>query len=358
VDNLADDVQAPAAGRMGRRQAVRRLGVLGLAGPAAWSVRSVVGSRSAGRRPFRILAFCGGGIRGIASAEMLSRLARRAPAVVSQADMLAGTSVGSTIVSTLLAGRSPSQVYDSLASGAPEFFKHPGTSPDQPAFDIGKLVEAQRLLHPLNPPLSRFRTRMLFTSFNVGAAEKPWQPLLFSNMPGSANADTGIVDAAVSSQAMPGMLGSHNGNVDGAFVNHDPTLAAVALAVNGGVRLDDIVVICFGTGFMANWIASDTSMWGAEQWQNGDGNPGNRTSTLINGTTSPVLAAALDGPSVNLTPQLASMLLGRRYAYLNPALDHLIPEDDTNPHDLAYLKAQAAQVDISPAVRLVRKYWS
>jgi hypothetical protein len=358
VDNLADGLQTHAATEIGRRQAVRRLGALGLAAPAALSVRSAAGSRPAEHKPFRILAFCGGGIRGIASAEMLNRLARRAPAVVAKADMLAGTSVGSAIVSTLLAGRSPSELYQSLASGAPEFFKHPRTNPDQPAFDIEKLVETQRLLHPLNPPLSRFRTRVLFTSFNVGGAGKPWQPLLFSNMPSSANAHTGIVDAAVSSQAMPGMLGSHNGNIDGAFVNHDPTLAAVALAVNGGVRLEDIVVICFGTGFMANWIASDTSMWGARQWQNGDGNPSSRTSTLINGTISPVLAAALDGPSVNLTPQLAGMLLGQRYAYLNPTLDRLIPEDDTNPRDLAYLKAQAAQVNISAAVRLVRKYWS
>jgi uncharacterized protein len=358
VDNLADDVQADSAGGIGRRQAVRHLGTLGFAAPAALSVRGAIGRRLPERRPFRILAFCGGGIRGIASAEMLNRLASRAPAVVSKADMLAGTSVGSGIVSTLLAGRSPSELYHSLATEAPEFFKHPGTSPGKPAFDIGKIVATQRQLHPMNPPLSRFRKRMLLTSFNVGSAEKPWQPLLFSNMPSSANAHTRIVDAVVSSQAMPGMLGSHQGNIDGAFVNHDPTLAAVALAVNGGVRLEDIVVICFGTGFMANWIASDTSMWGARQWQNGDGNPGNRTSSLVNGTTSPVLAAALDGPSVNLTPQLASLMLGRRYAYLNPALDRLIPEDDTNPHDLAYLKAQSAQVNISPAVRLVRKYWS
>jgi hypothetical protein len=39
-------------------------------------------------------------------------------------------------------------------------------------------------------------------------------------------------------------------------------------------------------------------------------------------------------------------------------LDRIIPEDDTNPHDLAYLEAQAAKVDISRAVALVHKYWS
>jgi hypothetical protein len=78
---------------------------------------------------------------------------------------------------------------------------------------------------------------------------------------------------------------------------------------------------------------------------------------LVNGANDPVLAAALDGPSVNLTPQLAKMMVGDRYAYLNPKLDRLIPEDDTNPRDLAYLKARATKVDISHAVALAHRYW-
>jgi hypothetical protein len=157
---------------------------------------------------------------------------------------------------------------------------------------------------------------------------------------------------------MPGELGSYNGNIDGAFVNHDPTLAAIALAVNEGIKLENIVVICIGTGFMANWIASDTSHWGAEQWQQGDGNPNNRMSpVLINGTISPVLSAAIDGTSTSLIPDLAAMMLPGRYAYLNPPLDRFIAEDDTDPTDLAYLQAHAAQVDIAPAVALLNKYW-
>jgi hypothetical protein len=157
---------------------------------------------------------------------------------------------------------------------------------------------------------------------------------------------------------MPGELGSYKGHIDGAFVNHDPTLAAIALAIDDGIKLENIVVICFGTGFMGDWIASDTSHWGAEQWQHGDGDQRNRTpSTLINGTDSPVLSAALDGPSTNLAPELSSMMLPGRYAYLNPTLDRYIPEDDTDPADLAYLEAQANKVDISAAVALLKKYW-
>jgi hypothetical protein len=182
--------------------------------------------------------------------------------------------------------------------------------------------------------------------------------VLFNNFPKSATGQARLIDAVISSGAMPGELGSYEGNIDGAFVNHDPTLAAIALAVNQGVRLENMVAICFGTGFMGNWIASDTSRWGAEQWQHGDGNPHSRTpSTLINGTTSPVLSAALDGPSTNLVPDLVRMMLPGRYAYINPTLDRIIPEDDTNPADLAYLEAQAEKVDISPAMALLDTYW-
>jgi hypothetical protein len=52
------------------------------------------------------------------------------------------------------------------------------------------------------------------------------------------------------------------------------------------------------------------------------------------------------------------MMLGGRYAYLNPTLDRFIAEDDTNPADLSYLKSQAAKVDISHASNVARQYWS
>ena len=102
---------------------------------------------------------------------------------------------------------------------------------------------------------------------------------------------------------MPGMFGSHQGNVDGAFVQLDPTLAAIALAVNSGVHLADIVVICFGTGFMANDLGSATATWGAHQRQHGDkDNKYNVPPLLVNGTPSPILNISMNGTSTNLHP--------------------------------------------------------
>jgi hypothetical protein len=352
-----------ASGRIDRREAIRKLGLLGFGAAGASSLLGppeALAAATKRNQPYRILAFVGGGIRGIASARMLMRLAKRHPRLVDDADLLAGTSVGSSIVSSLVAGKTPAQVYENLTTSTVNFFRHPNTDGSKPAFSVDEVVLGQRLLHPLNPRLSELDQKVLFTAFNLtGGPNDTWTPLLFNNLPKSTNANTHVIDAVVSSGAMPGMMGSWKGNIDGAFVNHDPSLAAIALAVNEGIDLSDITLICFGTGLMSNWISSDTSTWGAVQWQHGDGSPKDHTpAVLINGTDDPVLNATLNGTSTNLVPDMAKMMLGGRYAYLNPTLDRFIPEDDTNPADLGYLKSQAARVDLSQASQVATRFWS
>lgn len=360
---MSDTTRERSATSADRRDAIRNIGLLGIGGVAT----SLLGvpeaqANTATRKaaPYRILVFVGGGIRGIASAEMLMRLAQRHPRLLAEADVLAGCSIGSQIVSQLLANRTPAQIHQDLSTSLVTFFSHPNGDPAKPAFSIGAAAIAQRLLHPTNPRLRDLDRNVLFTAFDVqGSQASSWQPLLLNNLPKSANADTRLIDAVVSSGAMPGMLGSWKGNIDGAFVHHDPSLAAIALAVNEGVQLSDITLICFGTGLMNNWITSDTATWGARQWQNGDGNAGNSTPPLlVNGTVSPILNVSLNGTSTTLIPDLTRLLLGERYAYLNPKLDRFIAEDDTSPGDLAYLEAQAANVPLTQASEVVREYWT
>ena len=152
------------------------------------------------------------------------------------------------------------------------------------------------------------------------------------------------MEAVISSGAMPGMLPSYEGNVDGAFVRHDPTLAAIALAVNSGVDLKDIVAISIGTGFMANWIESDTQRWGAEQWLHGDGSGKNHVPPLLINDPShrPILNLSLNGTSSTLIPMLCEMLLPGRYVNLNPVLPEYIPE---NAHRDEQLQALCEAAD-------------
>ena len=308
---------------------------------------------------FTILSFCGGGIRGLASVTMLNMLYQQFPDIVSGANMLAGTSTGGGIIAALtVRQQTPEDLLNFFLIEEANFFSKPvSTVPSQPAYSTEHFAIGMRLKYH-EQKLSDISQYVLFTSFNVGDASTPWAPVLFHNLPNSKNADTLVADAVVSSGVMPGMFGSYNGNVDGAFVNHDPTLVAIALAVNSGISLADIVVICFGTGFMQNSLGSATANWGAQQWQQGDPkNPYNVPPLLVYGTPSPILNISLSGTSTNLIPTLAALMLPGRYANLNPVLDQYIPENDSNFADLEYLMRASKAVDITAAVNLVKTYW-
>jgi len=324
---------------------------------------------------YKIVCFCGGGIRGLLSAKILENLAAYCPKILTNTDLFAGTSTGSGIISWLLAGKKPTWIVnEGFLNQEFNFFSNPSTPPsaDSPAYSIDDVVTGQWELHQ-DKMLSDFEQQsVLFTAFNVGSVTEPpqgpiytpWSPVLFSNLPNSPNRDTMIKIAVASSSAMPGMLGSCNGNIDGAFVNHDPTLAAIAMAIDNypKLSLSDIVVICIGTGLMTNWIASDTHDWGAHQWQNGDGNSNNNTpALLVRGSVSPILNAVMNGTSVSLVPELAGMMLQGNYANLNPPVRFYIPENDVRPGDLKYLQEQAADCDpqqMSNAKSLLDTYWA
>lgn len=221
---------------------------------------------------YKIVCFCGGGIRGLLSATILQNLADAYPNILSKTDLFAGTSTGAGIISWLLAGTTPAGIIQKYLTSEVQFFSFEDFEPTKPGYDIDLVFAGQAAMHGLKT-LNDFDQSVLFTSFNVGSATSPtehtpWQPILYSNLTSSPNGGTTVAEAVTSSSAMPGMLGSYEGNIDGAFVNHDPTLAALASAIHyEKVSLSDIVVICIGTGLMQNWIASDTHSWGAQQWQ-------------------------------------------------------------------------------------------
>jgi patatin-like phospholipase/acyl hydrolase len=316
--------------------------------------------------PFTIVSFVGGGIRGVMSATILQRLSDYKASILTDTDLFAGCSTGSVIVSELVAGKTPSDLITLFTTSEVKFYDRQDFDPRQPAYPIDEVFASQVALHG-ERRLSDLGQKVLMVSFNVGGIEQdsdgvlvpiPWRPILYNNMT-SGNADTLVAKAATSSGAMPGQLGSLDGNVDGAFVNHDPTLPAIALAVSLGHRLEDIVVICIGTGLMYDWIASDTHAWGADQWIKGDGNPFNNTPPfLINSASpSPVLDLCLSGTSAELMPLLAGMLLGERYVNLNPVLPCFIPENSTSPQDLGLLQDKGATADIERAKALLDDYW-
>jgi hypothetical protein len=223
----------------------------------------------------------------------------------------------------------------------------------------------------LDRALSRFAKKVLLTSFDIGAAGRPWSPQLFHNLANSTNAEIGLFDAMAGSGAMPAMAPPHpvtlGGQaltlVDGAFVHHDPTVPAIAAAASNGVDVSTISAIDIGTGFMQNLISADALGWGANQWINGDGgNDGTLPSLLVNTPAAqaqmPILNLCLNGTSSNLMPDLAGMLLPGRFAYLNPNFGtQYVPENATDDASIAFLQQQAADFDLTDALAVLDTYW-
>ncbi|HEX4864958.1 MAG TPA: patatin-like phospholipase family protein [Acidimicrobiales bacterium] len=312
---------------------------------------------------YKIVSFCGGGFRGLMSAEILNQLWTACPNILTGTDLFAGTSTGADITSFLLAGLTPPEIISFFLEREVPFFQSPtGSGSREPRYDIKAVHGGQVALHGPLKTLNDFDQSMLLTAFNVqNSHHLGWTPLLYNNLSKSTNGDTKIADAVTSSGSMPGMVGSWKGNVDGAFVHHDPTIPAIALAMNEGIPIEEIVVICIGTGFMPTYLTSDTSVWGAEQWQNGvPGNPDHITPLLVGGTVSPILSITLNGTSSSLMPTLAGMMLPGRYVNINPVLKTFISEIDTTPEALATLISlgQADSPQIELAKQLLRTYWT
>ena len=317
-------------------------------------------------KQFTILSFVGGGIRGLMSVTILNKLCQRFPQLIEHTDLIAGCSTGSIITSELLAGKSPQDLITFFTTREIGFYNKMSHDPRAPAYSIDEVFGSQ-LAAQHDKKVSEIEGKgVLFVSFNVGGLSvqdgvqtpTPWKPVMYTNMlPG--HGDVLVAKAATSSGAMPGQLGSFEGNVDGAFFNHDPTVAAISLAVAAGHKLENIVAITIGTGLMHDWIASDTHRWGADQWMNGVANPFDSTPPFLMNQSKPgpVLDMCLNGTSTELMPTLAALLLGDRYANINPALPFFIPENTTYPQAIGLLQEKGNSADTAHAEALLEAYW-
>lgn len=305
----------------------------------------------------RIMTFNGGGIRGVLSLGILKRLVEYSvgPDLIESVTLFGGTSVGANIAAGLanVPDRSTAlNMYSFFPEVARGLYRKPNkTDHRKPKYQISELVGVQNAVYGTRT-LRDLARPVVITSFDIGSVNQPWKPLLFSTVGDDPSGDTYIADAVVASSAMPGMYGSHNNLIDGAFYNHDPSIAAIASLVSVGARLEDMVLIDIGTGFMQNWIEADASDWGAEQWQTDKLQ--NTPALLLDGTRAPILNASLNGTSTTTTADLAKRLLPGRCLSINPPID-FVPEDDVDK--IGYLQDVAANCDLSEAFDFVEYVW-
>jgi patatin-like phospholipase/acyl hydrolase len=246
---------------------------------------------------FRILAFDGGGIRGLISvlvlAEIERRLQRRLGRPTPLTDhfhLFAGTSTGGLITLALTSPTEPTSkdLADFYTEDGPRIFHRDvvrelttlwgWAAPKYAAEPLRRAIE-ERLG---TSRLSEARRDVLVTSYDMHASEphffKRWRALE------DEDRDPPIVDAALSTSAAPTYFPSHGLGervlVDGGVFANDPAVAAIAEALGresdppAKLVPDDLFMVSIGTGeFETGHTQREVSGWGKVGWVTGGEGP-------------------------------------------------------------------------------------
>jgi uncharacterized protein len=286
---------------------------------------------------FRILSCDGGGIRGVLTAVLLNRLLKAYPSLLTdRADtmtMFAGTSTGGILALGMAAGLTPAQIRDLYVTNGKLIFDSSWT---RDVVEIGGLSGAkydnvnlkQILLETFGAKkLQDLKPRILIASFSLDSslqnpppAARTWNPKFFHNFTGpDSDGESLLVDVAMSTSAAPTYFPSYGVFIDGGVIANNPSLAAVAQALDGRnqanerATLPEIKLLSLGTGASLQYIDGTNHDWGDAQW------------------IKPILNVMMDG-SVGVADFQCQQLLGNRYCRVEPVFpaDKSFPMDDVS----------------------------
>ena len=228
---------------------------------------------------YRILTFDGGGIRGVYTAVLLQRLSQKVPGFLDRAHLLAGTSTGGILALGLASGMTADQLVKLYQDNGKQIFAR---SLFREIGDLGDLIGAkydnanlQKILanvfgsKTLDDLLPR---HVLISSFDLDCPgkQRTWNPKFFHNFKGDdSDGAEKVVDVALRTSAAPTYFPVYQGYVDGGVVANNPSMAALAQALDDGTgdqEQDDIRLFSVGTGGSPTFISGDTHNWGIAQW--------------------------------------------------------------------------------------------
>jgi uncharacterized protein len=299
--------------------------------------------------PYRVLALDGGGIRGLYTAVLLNRLDNEVPNFTDRADLVAGTSTGGIIALGLANGMSPAALVELYEDHGQAIFAR---TPWHQIRDLGELTGAKydndALIgilgetfsdKTLNDLLPRHVLIPSFDLDNQATPPKPrlWKPKFFHNFAGpDSDGAQKVADIALRTSAAPTYFPVYQGYVDGGVVANNPSMAAVAQALDattGGQELDDLRVFSLGTGLTPQFVAGDEMNWGLAQW-------------------APVLANMMIEGMMGVADYECRRLLNERYFRLGPVLPEPVPLDGVEK--IPDLIEYANQADITSAADWLR----
>lgn len=294
---------------------------------------------------YRILALDGGGIRGLYTAVLLSRLDAEVPGFLNRVDLLAGTSTGGILALGIAKGMSLQSLIDLYRNNGPAIFSR---TLWREIRDLGELVGAKydnkNLVRILKEALGDGTLRdvlprhVLVPSFDLDNRATPpaprmWKPKFFHNFEGpDSDGAEKIADVALRTSAAPTYFPVYQGYVDGGVVANNPSMAPLAQALDPGTgrqKLGDVKLFSVGTGITPTFVSGNTLDWALAQW-------------------APILANMMLEGVMGVADYECSRLLGDAYFRLAPVLPAPIPLDC--PEKIPSLMEDANRVDITAAV--------
>lgn len=305
---------------------------------------------------YRILTLDGGGVRGVLSARLLQRIAAQYPGFLGEVDLFAGTSTGSILAVGLAMGLSPAELVAFYTDRSKIAFHD--TVWDN-IRDLGKLAgagygtqERWDAIHPVigDIALGDLEKRVLIATFqldsdNPVSPAKPgtprsWKAKFFHNYPGEgSDAGQKAIDVIMRSSAAPTYFPIYQGFIDGGVVANNPSLCALAQAINpetGAQDIRDVVLLSVGTGGKPQYIGSVDGDWGLAQW----------------GIT---LVELLFDAGIGLADYQCQQLLGDCYLRLNIDLEAPIGLDAVG--QVPQLIKIADGVDLTETTRWIDSQW-
>lgn len=300
---------------------------------------------------YKIISLDGGGIRGIITAVIIRRICKVIPNFLDDTDMIAGVSTGAIVATMLADGAAPQTVVASYKSIGTSIFKRPVfykiLSCNGYTLNKYRKRELERSLISFfgDRTISELKKDIIIPAFDLKKntiAGPQWSPKFFDNFHGSHDSVEKIKDVVLSSASGPIYFEGHNGYIDGGVTCNNPSMAALAAAVNKTKRdnapdLSDIKLISIGTGRFLKYIDGKERNWGTLKWLN------------------PIISILFDG-SINVPDYQCKQFLLDKYFRIDPIIKDDIELDGTDKID--ELMDYALSVDITETLEWLHKNWN
>ncbi len=278
----------------------------------------------------KILAFDGGGIRGIIAATFLKNLEEKTGiSFHEKADLFAGTSTGAIIAGTLASGMTAKEIFDFYFYKSQNAFEKKKESFEtflhiDAKFSTKNLYQTLKAAFTskgVNPHLSlkKFPKKIVIPTVNLDNKNlHRWRCEILNNIEEESE-NISLIDAIMRSTSAPTFFPSYQDCVDGGIAANDPSILAYALFRS--YFEEEPILLSFGTGYTEHAIPKGEK-WGVFSWILDLGSKGRATKT-------PLLSMLFDVQE-ELPSQLCQLLLKEAYLRLDLKLEEAVNLDDVS----------------------------